>query len=290
MANEGWTGERLEARLSGFVEIAEHLHRYALAQALAGGRDVLDIACGDGYGSNLMAQRARRVIGVDVSAATVAAAASRYRHERLEFKVGAADAVPLPASAIDLVVSFETLEHHDQHDAMLGEIKRVLRPGGALLMSTPDRAVYGRRDPANPFHVRELTLEEFEALLRRHFAHVRLHAQRMTFGSLIAPVGEQRLHADQIVSGGFDTLKPGPDLDGRMIGQPYFIVALAADRAEAAAGLPASYFDAATLFDEIVRRYEGENRALNDALNRTFFGLWRRAWRRLARLTGRAVG
>lgn len=285
MANEVWTGERLEARLSGFIEIAEHLHRYALAQSLAEGRDVLDIACGDGYGANLIAQRARTVIGVDVSAPTIAAATRRYAGHGLEFKVGTADRIPLPTATVDLVVSFETLEHHDRHDAMLAEIKRVLRRDGMLLMSTPDRSIYGRRDPANPFHVRELSQSEFEALLRRHYAQVRLYSQRMVFGSLIAPTGREELHADAVLSGGFDQVRAGPDRDGRMISQPYFVVALAADCAESvSAGLPTTYFDAATLFDDIVGRYEAENRALSEALKHTFLGLLRRIWRRFVRL------
>ena len=90
---------------------------------------------------------------------------------------------------MDVIVSFETIEHLNEQEQFLSEIKRVLRPSGLLVISSPDRDVYsGGRDTANPFHVRELTAAEFTALLSRHFAHVAASGQRCFLGSAVLPL------------------------------------------------------------------------------------------------------
>jgi SAM-dependent methyltransferase len=183
-----FTGERLTGAATGQVEI-EHLHRYFLARDLGRGRDVLDIASGEGYGAAILAQVARSVIGVDISEQTVRFAARNYRKDNLSFRVGDARNIPLPDAAVDVVVSFETIEHLSEHEQFLSEIKRVLRPGGLLVMSSPDRDVYSSGgDTANPFHVRELTAAEFTALLSRHFTHVAASGQRCFLGSALLPL------------------------------------------------------------------------------------------------------
>jgi O-antigen biosynthesis protein len=161
----------------------EHLHRYRLALALAKDRDVLDIACGEGYGSAALAKTARSVVGVDIAPEVVAHAARTYPDPKLRFLEGACDALPLPDTSIDLIVSFETIEHHERHEEMMTEFSRVLRHGGLVLLSSPNREVYST-DHINPFHVRELSRTELEALLKRHFAHHRLVGQRSWLVSL----------------------------------------------------------------------------------------------------------
>jgi SAM-dependent methyltransferase len=183
-----FTGERLTGAATGQVEI-EHLHRYFLARDFGRGRDVLDIASGEGYGTAILAQVARSVIGVDISEQAVRFAARNYRKDNLSFRVGDARNIPLPDAAVDVVVSFETIEHLSEQEQFLSEIKRVLRPGGLLVMSSPDRDVYSSGgDTANPFHVRELTAAEFTALLSRHFAHVAASGQRCFLGSALLPL------------------------------------------------------------------------------------------------------
>jgi len=150
---------------------------------------VLDIASGEGYGTAILAQVARSVIGVDISEQAVRFAARNYRKDNLSFRVGDARNIPLPDAAVDVVVSFETIEHLSEQEQFLSEIKRVLRPGGLLVMSSPDRDVYSSGgDTANPFHVRELTAAEFTALLSRHFAHVAASGQRCFLGSALLPL------------------------------------------------------------------------------------------------------
>lgn len=179
------TGERYLPEMQGDIE-AEHRHRYEIAAAYVAGRAVLDVACGEGYGSAHLAEVALSVVGVDIDPTVIEHARASYRRENLRFQQGDCTSLPLPDASVDVVVSFETIEHHDRHDAMLAEIRRVLRPDGLLIISSPDRGEYSEK-PAydNPYHVKELDRDEFEALLQRHFRKARLLGQRMTYGSLV---------------------------------------------------------------------------------------------------------
>lgn len=179
------SGERFLPEMQGVIAL-EHLHRYALASELAVGKRVLDIACGEGYGSALLAQTARSVCGVDISPHAIAHAKHKYAHPKVEFVVGSCADIPFGEGMIDLVVSFETIEHHDAHEAMFTEIKRVLRPGGILVMSSPDKLEYTERaNHRNAFHVKELYAQEFAQLVERHFAHVAMFGQRVLYASAI---------------------------------------------------------------------------------------------------------
>jgi len=168
----------------------EHVHRYVFARPLARGRRVLDVACGEGYGSALLAQAgAQAVLGLDISEAAIEHARGRYRRENLRFAVADCARLPLPDDSIDLIVSFETLEHVEQQAAMLDECLRVLTPAGQLLISSPDKRVYSDATGfVNEFHVRELYREEFEDLLTSRFVRVRLFGQKLLFQSVVWPL------------------------------------------------------------------------------------------------------
>jgi SAM-dependent methyltransferase len=180
-----WTGERLTTATSGQVEI-EHLHRYFLARSLCRGLDVVDVGSGEGYGAALLAQVARSVVGIEVSSEAVAHATAVYRAPNLRYMQGDARSLQLDDASVDLVVAFETIEHFYEHDAFLTEVRRVLRPGGRFIVSSPDRDIYSPTgSEANPYHVRELSRVEFERLLRGAFCHVRMVAQRLILGSAL---------------------------------------------------------------------------------------------------------
>jgi FkbM family methyltransferase len=181
-----FTGERMTSAVEGQIEF-EHYHRYCLARDLCVGRDVLDVASGEGYGSALLAGVAASVTGVEIDDAAVSHAAANYAKPNLRFLQGNACALPMPDESVDVVVSFETLEHVADQAQFLEEVRRVLRLGGLFVVSTPDRAVYSApgSDP-NPHHVLELTDPEFRALLQASFSHVDIVAQRPVLGSLLA--------------------------------------------------------------------------------------------------------
>ena len=182
-----WTGERYVPEIEGQIEL-EHLHRYLFAAKFVQGKNVLDIASGEGYGSAVLASKANHVIGVDISEEAVNHARSKYQNRNIEFRVGPADSIPVESNSIDVVVSFETIEHHDKHKEMMSEIKRVLKPDGILIMSSPDKYFYSVvPNYSNPYHVKELFKEEFKELLGKFFKNVRLLGQRVVYGSVIVP-------------------------------------------------------------------------------------------------------
>lgn len=182
---EPFTGERLTTAVGGQVQV-EHYHRYLFARALVPGLDVLDVASGEGYGSALLAQVARSVFGVECAEPTVRSAAGNFVRPNLRFLRGDARALPLADGCVDAVVSFETIEHFDRQDAFLREVRRVLRPDGKFIVSTPDRDVYSPAgSPANPFHVHELSRSEFAMLLSGTFRHVQVVHQRALIGSAL---------------------------------------------------------------------------------------------------------
>src|SRR5208283_2060032 len=141
----------------------QHLERYRWAAKLVAGKRVLDVACGTGYGTALLA---------NAGAAQV-----------VSFGVAIADRLPVPDGSYDCYVSFETIEHVEDDDALLTEATRVLRPGGSLLVSTPNRELLDpgisiEDRPFNRFHTREYSRDELSEKLRRHFASITWYGQR----------------------------------------------------------------------------------------------------------------
>ncbi|CDO87751.1 SAM-dependent methyltransferase [Mycobacterium triplex] len=129
------------------------------------GRDVLEAGCGEGYGADLIAETARRVVAVDYDEAAVAHVRARY--PRVEVMQANLAELPLPDASMDVVVNFQVIEHLWDQTQFAKECARVLRPSGLLMMSTPNRITFspGRDTPINPFHTRELNADELTELL-----------------------------------------------------------------------------------------------------------------------------
>ena len=161
----------------------EHIARYRFAKDFVSGKRVLDIACGEGYGAAALVKAgAASVTGVDISPEICEHARRRYG---LDARTGDAQAIPLPDRSIDLVVSFETIEHVDAPATFLGECARVLVPEGTLIVSTPNRPVYSGKGGQNPFHRLEFDEGEFVDLLCSRFRTVRLYTQFPQWASLV---------------------------------------------------------------------------------------------------------
>ncbi len=180
-----FTGERMTSDAHGQIEY-EHLHRYCFARLFCRGKDVVDVAAGEGYGSALLAQVANRVTGVEMAADAVGHAISAYGRDNLSFIRGDARHLPLQSNVADVVVSFETIEHLYEQQLFLTEIRRILRPGGVLVISSPDSEVYSYTgSPVNPFHLRELTRDEFKEALSAVFPNTQFYSQRALIGSAL---------------------------------------------------------------------------------------------------------
>lgn len=228
-----FTGERYTPERDR--EIAqEHWHRYTFARPLAAGRRVLDAACGEGYGSAMMAAAGARVLGLDIGEEVVAHARARYGAvPGLEYARADVTALDhLPDASFDLILSFETLEHVHEQERMLDGFARLLAPGGLLLVSTPDRHTYtDLTGVENPHHVRELYRPEFEALLAARFPARRLYGQKLLFSSMMWALDEA-VSPPELASLDGQAIRPG------ITNAPMYYLAACAKEPRALAALP----------------------------------------------------
>lgn len=176
-----FTGERFVPGIDDIQLAMEHYQRYYSVLPLAGGKTVLDAACGEGYGTALLAECAAHVTGVDISADAIARAENKYSHySTISFVKASVAELPVDDCSIDMVVSFETIEHvpEEVQQKFLSEIARVLKKDGILVMSTPNKEIYSDRPGYhNKFHIKEFYKEEFVNFLNTKFSHVSLYDQ-----------------------------------------------------------------------------------------------------------------
>jgi 2-polyprenyl-3-methyl-5-hydroxy-6-metoxy-1,4-benzoquinol methylase len=182
------SGERFVPEVMGGQLIdAEHQARYRFALQCVDGATVLDAGCGVGWGSKLLHEAgAASVTGLDISPDAVKD--SRVRAPECEFVLGDLQSMPFDTHRFDVVVCFEALEHVEDTGAALDELRRVLAPGGLLMVSSPNPAVY---PDGNPFHVHELTPDELRESAEARFDNVLLYHQHQMMASV--------LHADRSV-------------------------------------------------------------------------------------------
>jgi len=187
-----WTGERFLPWIGEATIAYEHLHRYAYASMLVKNRRVVDLACGEGYGTKILAASASSVVGIDIDETVIQHASEKYGGENIRFLSGSITEIPVKDDhCVDVVVCFEAIEHIENHEALLAEVKRILTLDGTFIVSTPNKAIYSdEAREENPFHVKELYFEEIQELLARHFATIRFLGQRIHPASFIWPIGE----------------------------------------------------------------------------------------------------
>ncbi|MCF6225631.1 MAG: class I SAM-dependent methyltransferase [Xanthomonadales bacterium] len=208
----------------------EHYHRYALASTLVKGLDVLDAACGEGYGSAVLASQAASVTAVDISAEAITHATNRYSASKnLEFQQADCTQLDFSGKQFDAIISFETLEHLYQQESMLAGFHRVLKPGGWLLISSPDKAEYSdAANYQNPWHVKELYQQELLDLLQQQFSEVRLFGQKLAFHSLIWDLQTPGAYQSQTLSTDTDILETAELVQLK----PTYFIALCAAKPE----------------------------------------------------------
>ena len=180
-ADMEFTGERVVPSKTPQTVYKEHIDRYIFATGFVQSKEVLDVACGTGYGVGCMVENgARKVTGVDVSLEAVLYAWDWFGGGgRASFVCGDAVSLPFEEECFDVVVSFETLEHIRAYRKLLAECRRVLRADGLLICSTPNKRIFSPdvSRPPNPYHVKEFWPEEFVRLLGRCFCDIELYGQ-----------------------------------------------------------------------------------------------------------------
>lgn len=158
----------------------EHMQRYYAIQDIVEGKVVLDAACGEGYGTNMLSEYALKVYGLDIDEETIEHAKEKYTKANIEYQQGSIEELPFPNDYFDVVVSFETIEHVNEEiqATFLKEIKRVLKADGTLIMSTPNKKIYSDyRNYTNPFHVKEFYKNEYYSFLKAAFNEVEFYYQ-----------------------------------------------------------------------------------------------------------------
>lgn len=175
-----------------------HEAAYAFARELVAGACVLEVGCGEGYGTAMLASSAGRIVGIDYDALTISHCAATYpaaAYPTAAFVRANLATLPIATGSVDVVVTLQVVEHVWNHDEFVRECLRVLRPGGLLFMTTPNRLTFspGSDVPLNLFHTKEFTAGELAELLTRNgfvlesvaglHAGERLRALDDTYGS-----------------------------------------------------------------------------------------------------------
>ncbi|MFH0936997.1 MAG: glycosyltransferase [Candidatus Daviesbacteria bacterium] len=163
----------------------EHLARYLFSAQFTKGKTVLDAGCGVGYGSFLLSNygNAKWVKGIDISRPTVRYAKSKYQSPNISFEIGNVEKLENVSShSVDVVVSFEVIEHLSNQEQFIEQIRRVLKIHGLFIVSTPNKFNYPE---GNPFHKKELYPEEFLQLLQKYFKYIKMFEQGFDIAQII---------------------------------------------------------------------------------------------------------
>ena len=178
-----------------------HLVVYEWIGARVIGRRVLDLACGEGYGSEVLSRSAHGVVGVDANPEAHEHARLRYRRQNLSFERGLVETYGDPGT-FDAVVFLQTIEHVADPVAVLEHVRSLLAPGGIAYVSTPNLltlASPGAAKSDNPWHLKEYRAHEFDALCRTVFHRVQVfglfHARKLRVHELALAAGWDIVHA-----------------------------------------------------------------------------------------------
>ena len=227
-----WTGERYVPWLGEPSIGYEHIHRYALASLYVRGKRVLDLASGEGYGSHMLSETAEWVVGIDCDETSIRHANGKYAKANLEFIVGSILDLPFRGQhCFDVIVCFEAIEHVEDHESLFREVKRLLTKEGLFLASTPDKKTYSDEpDFHNPFHLKELYVDDFQKLFARYFTNTVFLGQRLYGTSTMWPLAPvpSRQHSEFFIareSGEFAVVDKGEP-------SPLYVIAAGSDGAQ----------------------------------------------------------
>lgn len=184
-----YSGERFVPGIEDKKLAIEHMQRYRSISALVEGKKVIDIACGEGYGTAILAERASEIVGMDIDEGAVHRASEKYQKENLKYQIGNIASIPVEDHSVDVIVSFETIEHVSQklQAQFLNECGRVLKEDGILIMSTPNKEVYSDKyNYFNEYHIHEFYHDEFVHFLKQKFKNVKMYNQAFQVASILS--------------------------------------------------------------------------------------------------------
>jgi SAM-dependent methyltransferase len=173
------------------LEASIHLNRYALARPFCEGKIVLDVACGEGYGSYLLKMwGAKQIEAVDIDSEAIEKASIMFSNENINYMCQNAEKLPYADNSFDLIVSLETIEHLDNPDKFLLELRRVIKPDGTIILSCPnDPYYYDRANTSNPFHKQKYNFFEFKEFVEQYLgSHVQYFLGFAINGFLNMPI------------------------------------------------------------------------------------------------------
>lgn len=183
----------------------EHFVRYEAVKDIVNNKIVLDIASGSGYGAKMISRTAKKVYGIDVSDEAINYANKTYYSKNIEYIVGDGETIPLKDSSVDVVVSFETIEHIKDYKKFIGEVFRVLRKDGLLILSTPNELEFAE---GNHFHLHEFEENELKELVKTNFNYIKMYYQGDWVFSALLP--EKLVNNEHNTSFNLPTLQLAP--------------------------------------------------------------------------------
>jgi ubiquinone/menaquinone biosynthesis C-methylase UbiE len=160
----------------------EHVARYMAAANVVKGKAVLDIASGSGYGTAILGEYAQSIVGVDVSKDAIDFAKKEYSGKNITYKKSDGKTIPFADDTFDVIVSFETIEHLEDYNFFMQEIKRVLKEDGLFILSTPNELEFAE---GNHFHLHEFEQGELINLAKQYYSHVKPFFQSTWIGNLV---------------------------------------------------------------------------------------------------------
>lgn len=181
MSELEFTGERIVPLKTPYTAHIRHNMRYIFASKFVKNKVVLEIGLGAGDGSfYLLNKGAKKIIAIDVAEESVRYAKEKYSVENLDFMCMDGTDLDFPDNFFDIVVTFEVIEHIKDYKKFLYEIKRVLKPQGMLIISTPSKEIASpfSSKPLNPYHIKEFSRREFYSLLGNFFINIKQYGQR----------------------------------------------------------------------------------------------------------------
>jgi 2-polyprenyl-3-methyl-5-hydroxy-6-metoxy-1,4-benzoquinol methylase len=194
-----FTGERMIPNRVNWDSQIEHTHRYRAIQDITEGKIVLDAACGSGYGSNILAERAYQVHGIDISIEAIDYAEKNFGGSNIHYSQGDITDLKYSDNTFDVVVSFETIEHisESMQKLFLNQIERVLKPDGILIMSTPNKKIFtdDKLGELGEFHIKEFYQDEFVAFITEVFPNHQLYYQYFSKTSNLIALDSQQIKA-----------------------------------------------------------------------------------------------